>query len=79
MRGDEQTYRRRRRRSILPPENVETLERDGRVDVGAKEASFERERKRLLRFLRFSCLTEVAEPEEGTVDERLPSRLFATD
>lgn len=47
-RGDERTYRRRRRRSILPPENVETPERDGRDDVGEKEASFERERKRLV-------------------------------
>ncbi|KAH0917847.1 hypothetical protein HID58_025507 [Brassica napus] len=74
-RGDERTYRRRRRRSILPPENVETPERDGRDYVGEKEASFERERKRLVLTVLTNSL-EVAEPEEGAVDERLPSRLF---
>ncbi|KAH0917846.1 hypothetical protein HID58_025506, partial [Brassica napus] len=73
--GDERTYRRRRRRSILPPENVETPERDGRDDVGEKEASFERKRKRLVLTVLTNSL-EVAEPEEGAVDERLPSRLF---
>ncbi|CAN7123548.1 unnamed protein product [Brassica rapa subsp. narinosa] len=77
-RGDERTYRRRRRRSILPPENVETPERDGRDDVGEKKASFERERKRLVLTVLTNSL-EVAEPEEGAVDERLPSRLFVTD
>lgn len=35
-------------KAILPPENVETPEIDGRDDVGEKEASFERERKMLV-------------------------------
>ncbi|CAF1996217.1 hypothetical protein HID58_076381 [Brassica napus] len=66
-RGDERTYRRRRRQSILPPENVETPEIDGRDDVGEKEASFERERKRLV-FTVLPNSLEVADPEEEAVE-----------
>ncbi|CAN6929956.1 unnamed protein product, partial [Brassica oleracea var. botrytis] len=60
-------------KAILPPENVETPEIDGRDDVGEKEASFERERKMLVFTVLLNSL-EVADPEEEAVEYLLQVR-----